>query len=63
MAIITLQYNPANTLAQSIINSIKSAGVFKVKEEKSPYDKDFVEKIQESRRSEGTVIETADLWK
>jgi len=63
MATITLQYNPNNTLAQSIIRSVKSAGVFQIAEEKSLYNKEFVKEIQESRKSEGVVINTADLWK
>jgi hypothetical protein len=63
MATITLEYNPNNTLAKSIINSLKSAGVFKVKEESSPYNKEFVEQIDESRKSKGTVVKTEDLWK
>ena len=63
MATITLEYNPNNTLARSIIQSIKNAGVFQIAEEKSPYNKEFVEEIQESRKSEGVVIQTADLWK
>jgi len=29
----------------------------------SPYDKDFVKEIQLSRKSRGTRIPTADLWK
>ena len=63
MATITLQYNPNNTLAQSIIRSVKSAGVFQIAEEKSPYNKEFVEMIQESRNTEGVIINTDDLWK
>ena len=63
MAVITLRYNPNNTLAKSIIHSIKSAGVFQIAEEQSSYNKEFVEKIQESRSSEGVVISTDDLWK
>ena len=63
MATITLEYNPNNTLARSIIHSIKTAGVFQISEEKSPYNKEFVEEIQESRKSEGVIIQTADLWK
>jgi len=63
MATITLRYNPNNELAKSIINSVKSAGVFQIAEEKSPYNKEFVEEIQESRNSKGVVIRTADLWK
>ncbi len=63
MATITLEYNPNNDLARSIIESVKSAGVFTVAEETSPYDKEFVELINESRRSAGKVIKTDDLWK
>jgi predicted transcriptional regulator len=63
MTTITLRYNPNNALAKSIIHSVKSAGVFQIEEEKSPYNKEFVEEIQESRRSKGTVIKTEDLWK
>jgi len=63
MATITLEYNPNNNLAKSIIDSIKSVGVFQIAEEQSPYNKEFVEEIQESRRSKGVVIKTEDLWK
>jgi len=63
MTSITLRYNPNNTLANSIIHSIKSAGVFQIAEESSPYKKEFVEEIQESRKSIGVVIKTEDLWK
>jgi len=63
MATITLQYNPNNTLAKSIIDSVKADGVFQITNEKSTYNKEFVEKIQESRNSEGVVIKTEDLWK
>ena len=40
-----------------------SAGVFQIDEEQSPYNKDFVEEILESRKSKGVVIKTEDLWK
>jgi len=63
MATITLEYNPNNDLAKSIIASVKSAGVFKVSEETSPYNKEFVEQINKSRKSKGTVIKTEELWK
>jgi len=63
MTTITLQYNPKNSLAKSIIDSIKAAGVFQITDEKSTYNKEFVEKIKESRKSEGVVIKTEDLWK
>ena len=67
MATITLKYDTQNDLAQSIINRIKSAGVFTVVEENvTTYDKKFVEKIQESEQQflEGKykTIKTCDLW-
>lgn len=34
-----------------------------VKSTESHYDKDFVKKIQASRKSKGVAIRTADLWK
>jgi hypothetical protein len=63
MATITLRYNPNNALAKSIIHSVKSAGVFQIDEEQSLYKKEFVQEILESRKSEGIVIKTEDLWK
>ena len=68
MATITLKYDTQNDLAQSIINSMKSAGVFTVVEENvTAYDKEFVKKIQESEQqfAEGKykTIKTCDLWK
>jgi hypothetical protein len=63
MATITLTYNPNNALANSIIRSVKSAGVFQIADEQSPYNKEFVEEIQESRKNTGIVIKTEDLWK
>jgi len=50
-------------MAKSIIESIKKAGVFFIKEEKSPYNQEFVNEILESRNSQGVKIKTADLWK
>ncbi|MDR1974746.1 MAG: hypothetical protein LBQ31_08780 [Bacteroidales bacterium] len=67
MATITLQFDAKNSLAKSIIQSIKSAGVFNIIEEKSPYSKPFTDKIQESEKQfalgEYETIKTSDLWK
>jgi hypothetical protein len=62
MSTITLQFDAKNQLARSIIQLIKSAGVFLVTEDKSPYNQDFVKEIQKSRYSKGQVIKTEDLW-
>ena len=67
MATLTLKYDTKNDLANSIIDSIKSVGVFTIIEEESPYNKEFVKKIQKSDKqfAEGKckTIKTADLWK
>jgi hypothetical protein len=63
MATIVLNYDSKNSLANSIVDSIKKSGAFDVVEEKSPYNKAFVKKIQASRKSKGVVIKTEDLWK
>ena len=68
MATITLKYDTQNDLAKSIINIIKSAGVFTVVEDNvTAYDKEFVKKIQESEQQfaedKYKTIKTCDLWK
>jgi hypothetical protein len=63
MKTITLRYNPGNNLANSLVNSIRYAGVFQIVEEEPPYNKQFVKEILESRESKGVVINTDDLWK
>ncbi|MEI6569425.1 MAG: DUF2683 family protein [Verrucomicrobiota bacterium] len=61
--IITLKFNPKNTLIKSIINSAILAGAKVEEKEPYPYDPEFVKKIQKSRNSKGKSIKTEDLWK
>ena len=63
MATLTLEYNARNNVAKSIINMIRNVGVFSIKEEKAPYNADFVHEILNNRHAKGTVINTEDLWK
>ena len=67
MATITLKYNARNSIASSLIDSIKKSGVFQIQEDttvkKSPYDPEFVKKIERSRASKGKKINLEDLWK
>ena len=67
MATITLKYNARNSTASSFIDSIKKSGVFQIQEDttvkKSPYDPEFVKKIERSRASKGKKINLEDLWK
>lgn len=62
MATITLEYNTRNSIAASLVAAIRKSGVFRI-EETSPYDQEFVAKIERSRSSEGKAIKTEDLWK
>lgn len=44
-------------------NSPSSKSTNEVNAGKSPYNEEFVKKIQKSRASKGKVIKTEDLWK
>ncbi len=61
MATITLNYDARNAIARKTIEYILSLGVFEKKE--TPYNKEFVKKIERSMASEGKAIKTEDLWK
>ena len=65
MAAILLEYDARSSLAVKSLDFILSLGVFKQKtiSERSPYNKDFVAKIQRSENSKGVKIKTEDLWK
>ena len=70
MATYTLTINEKTPKGKSLINLIKAMDevvtiVSKdtVQEQSSPYNPEFVEEIQKSRKSEGKVIKTEDLWK
>ena len=68
MCTVTLQYDARNQLANSIMQSIREAGVFTILgKERSGYSQEFTSKIEEGRqdvrRGKGKAIKTADLWK
>jgi hypothetical protein len=67
METITLKFDPKNKLIKTIINSAVLAGATIEKKEVSPYNTEFVKKIQESKRQFSTgkfkTIKTSDLWK
>jgi hypothetical protein len=68
MCTVTLQYDARNQLANSIMQSIREAGVFTIVGKNAPgYNEAFVSKIQEGRTDarpgKGKSIKTADLWK
>ncbi len=67
MATVVLKYSDKNSLAMSLLNSIKLAGVFEVFEKSDNYNPEFVKKIEKSeaqfKAGKYKKIETADLWK
>ena len=65
MAQIIIEYDARNSSAQKLLDAILSLPFFKVKEEddKCPYDKKFMAKIEKNAKSPGKVIKTEDLWK
>ncbi len=70
MATYTLSIDDKTPKGKSLISLIKSMNEVvtilsenDVNEPVSPYNQEFVEKIQKSRNSEGKVIKTEDLWK
>jgi hypothetical protein len=69
MAQVTIEYDARNVSAKKFLEAFLSLPFFKIKEEKekSPYDPEFVKKIEESKKQykEGKykAIKTEDLWK
>jgi hypothetical protein len=65
MESLTINYNPRNPLANSIVDMIKVANVFKIEEPKTKniYNEKFVDELLASKNSKGVKIEDADLWK
>ncbi|MCL2132397.1 MAG: hypothetical protein FWH36_08130 [Lentimicrobiaceae bacterium] len=64
-----LRVNESNVIAKRLLDYLKSFikaddYVYVVPEkEGSPYDPEFVEKIQRSMKSKGKAIKLEDLWK
>jgi len=70
MATYTLTINEKTAKGKSLINLIKAMDEVvtivsedTIQEQSSPYNSEFVKEIQKSRKSEGKVIKTEDLWK
>ena len=65
MAAITLEYDARSSVATKALDFLLTLGVFKVRvaSEKSPYNKEFVDKIKRSEKSKGVKINTENLWK
>jgi len=69
MTTYTITINENNPKGKSLISLIRAMDEVVtivsenvVYEPESPYNKEFVKEIQESRKSKGKVIKTEDLW-
>ena len=58
-----LTIHPQNRVQLKAIKSVLKAMKIPFEKKDSPYDPEFVKKIQKSRASEGKEIKTKDLWK
>lgn len=56
MARVTLEYDGRNVIAKKALDFILSLGVFKKKEE-SPYDPEFVSKIQKAEKEKSHKVD------
>jgi len=58
-----LKTQPFVTIVEERKPSPSAKSMNEAKAGKSPYNEEFVKKIQKSRDSKGKVIKTDDLWK
>ncbi|HAQ19302.1 MAG TPA: hypothetical protein DCR40_08745 [Prolixibacteraceae bacterium] len=68
MATVTVKINTRTRKTQYLLGLISEIAkndknVEIIGQEESPYNPEFVLKIQKSRASKGKVIKTEDLWK
>ncbi len=68
MSTYVLKVNERKLSGKKLIDYLKSLSdtngdITLIPQEESPYDKDFVKKIQASRKSKGKPIKLEDLWK
>jgi hypothetical protein len=66
MNTITVEYNPNNEVVIGLIDVLSKIQDVQVRNYtafESPYDHEFVNKIQRSMKSKGKSIKLEDLWK
>ena len=69
MAQVTIEYDAKDASAKKLLDAILSLHFFKVKEKEDecPYDKEFMAKIERSRKEfkagKYKAIKVEDLWK
>ena len=62
MAQILIEYDSKDIVIRKAIEMLLSMKSVKIKENTSPYDPEFVEKIERSRKSEGKKVDIENLW-
>ena len=64
MTQVLIEYDERNILAKKSLEDFLSLPFFKVKDDdECPYDKEFMKKIEASRKSKGKKIKLEELWK
>lgn len=63
MARITIEYDGRDAIVKKVVDLLLSFKNVKIKTEESPYDPEFIAKIERSRNSKGEKIKLEDLWK
>jgi hypothetical protein len=62
MAQLVLSYNTRNLYAKRTIAYLSSLSYFKIVETDSPYDPEFVKKIERGIKSEGKKMNVSEIW-
>jgi hypothetical protein len=67
MATITIKIHKSTKKTQALISLVRELSKtdknIEIEETGSPYNQEFVKKVQRSLVSEGKAIKTEDLWK
>jgi len=62
MAQLVLNYDARNVDAKRTIAYITSLSYFKIAENNSPYNPEFVKKIERGMKSKGKKMKVEDIW-
>jgi hypothetical protein len=67
MTTVTIKIHKSTKKTQALISLVRELSKtdknIEIEETESPYNKEFVKKIQRSLASKGKAIKTEDLWK
>ena len=63
METLTIEYNAQDKAVKQIINGLLAVGVFHIKDAKSPYNPEFVEKIRKAEKQPSVKVDIDNLWK